>query len=349
MAASHTPPLSLASATRDTMAHASSAEGRAERGAPSRRRGKKDGRQHGKHTFEQMLESQSIGNTYCPVPLRLFAKLHWNYAVPLTGNQEPFNMIAGTATQFKAFRLNDPNDPDPALGTNSVAYFTNLGNMYLGYRCYGSTVDTLIENNAAGDGFAVACWPTLTVSAPSNQQPSSFASARMMPGARYVIVNTIDHQQVYLRNKFSIEEYIGGSIENNPLYAGEASGSTTGSTSPATILGWNFGVYPLDTVDANANGYCWFKITYDVEFFSPCEVYGFQKAEFETISPDGVITKFAGDIPPLIIPGMPEYITPPSSPKACSEPPSFEEVSIPTAKEMTDSALLSRLKQALSK
>lgn len=284
-----------------------------------------------------MVPHQDLGNSRCPIPERLSAKLPFcSAAYTLV-----YDATMGTSTA-KTFYINSPYDPDPSLGGTTAAYFTELGLGYAQYICWGSRIKVYATITAGGAGtadspFVVACFPQ-AVSTISGQPyfPVGFKGVQVMPTARWAYIDLYDKPAVVVENECHLPDYLGLDIRGDPTWTGVAPGKTktiASGSNPSSLLYWCISIYPTDpSVDQQCDIYV--EVEYDIEYQTPVVPFGFGQLAKSTaeFTKDGQVI-VDGKAVPL--------------PKRVQEPGDKKEAELDEA--MSDSVLVHRVVAALKK
>lgn len=204
---------------------------------------------------------QHIGNRHVPVPERLSAM------VKFAGAPVNLSQVSG---QFKSYVANGPYDPDPALGGQTSAYFTELGLAYTNYVCYGSKIKIYCTPNTNSDSPPiVACFPCRSTSTGSLQVPTDFQSMVATPGAKWMYCDISYKPLTVVHNYMSIKNYYDETAEGDTGWSGEAPGdlkTLESGSNPGNTVYWVVGVYSANDIPGDANAYVTCEIDFYVQF-----------------------------------------------------------------------------------
>lgn len=188
-------------------------------------------------------------------------------------------VAGGGFSQFNFMVLNDPFNPKnsglPYAGINAQ-YFKELGIMYYQYRCYGSTINInwqMNPDNPMAGTVNPDCWVGFAPGtvASSSFIPPTLDDAKVFPNMELAVLKQSSTRSALTQTSHcSIRDYIGGDIENDDEYAGDAPGAGT-PTSPSQQLVWNYGCWPSTALGGPLMTQLsvYVDVTYWVEFFGP--------------------------------------------------------------------------------
>lgn len=277
------------------------------------------------------MQHQVAGNRKAPVPERLFARLHY-----ASISRTVTDTSLGAARY--AYNLNNPYDPDPAVGGSSAAYWTELGINYDKYICWGSRIRvTATTTDATDQAQPVALWvvPTAANGGTTNYVPKDIASMKVIPNCRYGYADSFDRPKIVVTNEMKIKQYEGFDPRGSPMdWGGLASGNykvldgrmVPNGTNPAINLFWMIGCQRSDgSADTQLN--IQVEIEYFTEFNTPVAPLYYNAAFFKAVDiVDGKVVE-RSDKAPLPAPD-PSQVAPP-----------YED--------MTDSVLVERVVKAV--
>ena len=203
-----------------------------------------------------------------PVPGSSLVNLSYSYiGVPLDTLTDDFN--------FVRFKLNSINDPGLSLSTNGVYDYLNHVTAYGTFIVLASSINVQVVNMDNDVPLRISVTPTLEN---PNRVAAWTADSALVNGnwSRYKVVgNATGDDKIVITSAVDMGKLTGMGRLTPSSYelTGTTSGSSSGTTDPATLGSWIIGCQALSSATDNVNVMLSVTIVYRVRFFNYLNPY----------------------------------------------------------------------------